>query len=240
MKHKGFKLALSKKVGKATTDYGMLEEGDRILVGVSGGKDSLSLFHILSSRQAFCPVKYQLIAVHVDFGRFAKNTKKLETYFKKCGWEYIIKRRKLPSKKRKGEGKGSCFWCSWNRRKVLFDTAVELGCNKIALGHHLDDIVQTVLLNLFFSSQISAMAPNQELFEGKLAIIRPFAYVQEKEIIRFAREMKIPTSSCNCPNSPDANRKMVARMIRDLEKVCPNIRTNIFRSLKRIRKDYLL
>jgi tRNA 2-thiocytidine biosynthesis protein TtcA len=234
MKLKGREFYLSKKVGKAITDYQMLSEGDRIAVGVSGGKDSLSLLRILRNRQSFCPVKYHLVAVHIDLGYPSGEEKRLRAYFKKYGYEYVIKKLKLSSKDK------TCFWCSWNRRKMLFETAAQSRCNKVALGHHQDDIIQTVLLNLFFNGEISAMSPKQELFGGKLTIIRPLAYVQEREIVRFAREEKLPYYKYNCSNSLVSNRKRIAGIIRELERVCPNVKTNIFRSVKRIKREYLL
>ena len=123
---------------------------------------------------------------------------------------------------------------------MLFETAAQHKCNKVALGHHLDDIVQTILLNLFFNSEISAMSPQQELFSGQLTIIRPLAYVQEREIIRFVKEEQLPYYKYNCSNSLISNRRRMAGVIRDLGKICPNLKTNIFRSIKRIKKDYLL
>ncbi len=234
MKFEAAEFHLSKKVGKAITDYRMLSEGDRIAVGVSGGKDSLSLLHILRSRQAFCPVKYHLVAVHIDLGYPSEVKKRLRAYFKKSGYEYAIKKLNIPSK-----GK-TCFWCSWNRRKMLFETAGEFKCNKVALGHNLDDIVQTILLNLFFNSEISAMSPKQELFSGQLTVIRPLAYVQEQEIVRFAQAGRLPYYKSKCLNSQTSNRRRIAEMIRELQMVCPNVKTNIFRSIKRIKKEYLL
>ncbi|MFC1657994.1 ATP-binding protein [Candidatus Omnitrophota bacterium] len=244
MKLTGPGFYLSKKVGRAMADYRMLSEGDRIAVGVSGGKDSLSLLHILRSRQGFCPIKYQLVAVHIDLGNSPGSTKRLRDYFKRSGYKYRIKKLRLyPENKSSGrqvKQDKSCFWCSWNRRKLLFETAAEYKCNKVALGHHLDDIIQTILLNLFFNSEISAMSPKQELFSGQLTLIRPLAYVDENEIISFTRQQKLPYSKYSCANSLISNRRRVAGIIRDLEKICPNLKTNIFRSIRRIKKDYLL
>ena len=231
---KGLEFCLSKRVGKAITDYGMLAEGDRIAVGVSGGKDSLSLLRLLRIRQAFCPVSYRLFPVHVDLGYGLKIVKGLRNYFKRLGYEYAIKRWSAP------RGEKNCFWCSWNRRKILFETAAELKCNKVALGHNLDDVIQTILLNLFFNSEISAMSPRQELFGGRLTIIRPLVYVQESETRRFARQKELPYHKSRCRNSLNSNRRRVAGIIKDLERVCPSIKTNILRSVKRIKKEYLL
>jgi len=234
MRLKGQGFYLSKKVGKAICDYQMLRNGDRIAIGVSGGKDSLSLLRILHDRQAFCPVKYHLVAVHIDLGYPSINTRKLKDYFKKSGYKFVIKKLNLPSKDR------SCFWCAWNRRKMLFETAAESKCNKVALGHHQDDIIQTILLNLFFNSEISAMSPKQKLFSGRLTVIRPLAYVQEKEIIRFAQQEKLPYYRYSCSNSLISNRRKIAQIVKDLERVCPNVKTNIFRSVRRIKREYLL
>ncbi len=224
----------SKKVGRAIMDYGMLSEGDRIAVGVSGGKDSLSLLSILRYRQSFCPIKYHLIAVHVNLDYSPVSLRRLKSFFKESGYEYVIKELRIPSKDK------NCFWCSWNRRKILFETAAEYKCNKVALGHHLDDIAQTVLMNLFFNGEVSAMSPKQELFKGALTIIRPLAYVEEKEIAQFVRKTKLPYYKYRCSNSLHSNRRRIANIIRELEKVCPGVKSNIFRSIKRIKKEYLL
>ncbi|MBP7836010.1 MAG: tRNA 2-thiocytidine(32) synthetase TtcA, partial [Candidatus Omnitrophica bacterium] len=115
-----------------------------------------------------------------------------------------------------------------------------LKCAKIALGHHMDDIVETILLNLFFQGEISAMNPKQELFKGKITLIRPLAYVEEYMIQRFAKEEKIPHDTCICPNSVTSNRARMAKIIQELKRTCPEIKKNIFRSVKRIKQDYLL
>lgn len=229
---------ISKKVGKAMTDYGMIQDGDKILVAVSGGKDSLCLLKILEYRKTFVPVKYDILAVHIDMGYHCVHPKILAAYFKQHGHKYRIK--KVDILKGKDRASISCFWCAWNRRKALFELADKLGCTKIALGHHKDDIVETILLNLFFNSEISAMSPKQELFKGKITIIRPLAYVEEKEIIRFSRQIDFPHPRCQCPNANTSRRAMVKKIITGLEKICPNVKTNIFNSIKRIKEDYLL
>jgi tRNA 2-thiocytidine biosynthesis protein TtcA len=134
----------------------------------------------------------------------------------------------------------NCFWCSWNRRKALFKTADRMGFKKVALGHHKDDIVETILLNLFFQGEISAMNPKQELFDGRIVIIRPLAYVEESMIKKFAVQEKLPLDKCICPNSVESHRTKISKIIKALEKTCPEIKTNIFKSVKRIKQDYLL
>jgi tRNA 2-thiocytidine biosynthesis protein TtcA len=241
---------ISKKVGKAIFDYNMIADGDKIAVAVSGGKDSLSLLRILSGRRAFVPISYDLVAVYIDLGYPWTQTKELEEYFIENGYNYQIQKvdispqevnpplvRDLLSDSRE---QISCFWCAWNRRKAIFETADRLGCNKVAFGHHKDDIIQTILLNLFFQGEISTMSPKQELFGGKLTVIRPLAYIEEKELVQFASTLNAPLSKCSCPNSLTSKRTEVKQIISNLEKICPHIKTNIFKAVKRIKKDYLL
>jgi tRNA 2-thiocytidine biosynthesis protein TtcA len=238
MKLKSQELYLSKKVGKAITDYRMLSEGDRIAVAVSGGVDSLTMLKILNDRRSFVPIKYETLAVHIDLGYRCIHPKILSDYFERNGYKYHIERVDiLKGTTRKNI---SCFWCSWNRRKTIFEVAAKNNCNKVALGHHKDDIIQTILLNLFFHGEISAMSPRQELFEGRLTIIRPLAYVEKREITRFAKSTNFPCPKCKCPNSAISNRTRIAKIINDLRRVCPEVKTNIFRSTKRIKKEYLL
>ncbi len=229
----------SKKVGKALFDYQMLEDGDKILVAVSGGKDSLSLLKILQYRQKFSPLKYSLTAVHVDLGYKCVHPKILGNYFKQCGVDYEAVSINI-LKDCKSRKDITCFWCSWNRRKALFEAAARLKCTKVAFGHHKDDIAETILLNMFFNGEISGMNPKQVLFKGALTIIRPLAYVEEKEIIAFAKHQDFPAHMCKCPNADKTKRQEVTKIIKRLEKFCPNVRTNICRSIKRVKTDYTL
>ena len=229
---------ISKRVGRAIMDYKMLSDGDRIAVAVSGGKDSLTLLQVLNDRRRFVPIKYDIFAVHIDLGYPRSVAKDLEKYFKKIGVSYHIEKVDVLKKTKKSDI--NCFWCSWNRRKALFEVAKRFGCTKVALGHHKDDIVETVLLNLFFQGEISAMAPKQELFKGAITLIRPLAYVEECLIKRFVRKAGLPQQTCRCPNSITSNRAKMGSIIRDIERVCPEVKTNIFKSVKRIKQDYLL
>lgn len=235
---KGPEFYISKRVGRAIMDYTMIEEGDKIMVAVSGGKDSLALLRVLADRRKFVPVKYSLIAYHVDMGYPRSIAGILGRYLKKQGVEYHIEKvdtlRKIKDKK-----KISCFWCAWNRRKALFEAAARLKCTKVALGHHLDDIDETMLLNLFFQGEISSMKPRQELFEGKIVIIRPLCYTEEELIAKFSKTLGFPHYTCSCPNSDISKRMAMTKIIRDLRKICPEVRTNIFRSVKRIKTAYL-
>jgi Predicted ATPase of the PP-loop superfamily implicated in cell cycle control len=230
---------LSKRIGKAIASYNMLSAGDKIVVAVSGGKDSITLLKMLKFRQTFVPIKFDLMAVHIDFGNSAKLPDLLAKFFKKEGINYHIE--KVDIFKGKARKDKNCFWCSWNRRKALFEFAAKNGFNKVALGHHFDDIIETVLLNLFYQGQISAMCPYQEMFKGKITIIRPLAYVEEDEIRKFAKlSNDFPHERCSCANSITSKRNMMAKIVKSLEKGCPQIKKNIFQSVKRIKTEYLL
>jgi tRNA 2-thiocytidine biosynthesis protein TtcA len=230
---------ISKRVGRAIIDYKMIEDGDRILVAVSGGKDSLTLLKVLSDRQKFVPITYSLVAYHVDMGYPRSIAPLLSRYLKKQGVEYHSGKSDA-LKKIKNKKDITCFWCAWNRRKALFEAAARLKCTKVALGHHLDDIAETILLNLFFQGEISSMKPRQELFDGKIVIIRPLCYTEESLIARFAKTLGFPSHTCRCPNSDTSRRQLMTTIIGGLNKFCPEVRTNIFRSVKRIKTDYLL
>lgn len=235
---KGTEYYISKAMGRAIMDYKMLSHKDKIAVAVSGGKDSLTLLRLLIDRRAFVPLKYDLVAMHIDQGEPKSISAKLEKYFKKLKVDYQI--IKTNTFKKTSKSKINCFWCSWNRRRELFVAANKLGCTKIALGHHMDDIAETMLLNLFFRGEISTMGPKQELFKGKITLIRPLAYVQECLIKRFAKEQKLGHDSCVCSHSVTSNRNLMGKMIARLEKISPNVKKNIYRSLKRVKQDYLL
>lgn len=237
-KPKGLFLNLLKKTGKAISDYKMIEDGDKICVAVSGGKDSLALLKLLDERRRYVPIKYNLLAVHIDMGYQCIHLRVLEEYFKENNYNYHIERIDIL----KGETSQdiSCFWCSWNRRKTIFETAARFGCNKVALGHHFDDIIQTILLNLFFHGEISAMSPKQELFSGKITIIRPLCYIEERLLEKFSEIACFPQLKCICPNAINSKRTLIENIISDLVKVDPKVKKNIFRSIKQIKKDYLL
>jgi tRNA 2-thiocytidine biosynthesis protein TtcA len=232
-------LAISKRAGKAMGDYGMLQDGDRVLVAVSGGKDSLALLHVLLYRQKFIPIKIKLTAVHIDAGIPGFPLNKLIKYFQKLSVDYIIE--KIDFLKGKKMEDIDCFWCSWNRRKALFSLAEKLGYNKLAFGHHMDDIVETILLNLFFRGEIGAMRPNQVLFKGKLTVIRPLAYEKEAMITQFAKAKKFKNlCRYQCPRSATSKRALMKKFLKALEKENPKVKNNIFMGLQNIKKNYLL
>ncbi|MBL8013205.1 MAG: hypothetical protein JNN05_05100, partial [Candidatus Omnitrophica bacterium] len=182
-------LDVSKRAGKAIGDYKMIEEGDRIAVAVSGGKDSISLLHVLRHRQQLAPVDFEFAAVHIDFAFEDFNPAKLIEYFEKHRFPYHVEKVQTMQGERWEDIE--CYWWSKNRRKALFEFADKNGFNKIAFGHHLDDIVETILLNQFYRAEIGAMRPNQSMFGGKLSIIRPLAYEREENMRLLAEELGI-------------------------------------------------
>lgn len=229
---------ISTRIGRAIADYGLIKDKDKILVAVSGGKDSMSLVTLLNERRRWAPVHYDLFAVHVesDFRcGGCVHTKVLRKFFQEMEIPYRVEKIKVLDENRKT----SCFWCSWNRRKALFTLADKLGCNKVAMGHHRDDIIETLLLNLFYHGEFSGMNPKQELFDGKITIIRPLCYVEEDALRRYAKESGFPSQLCRCPNSDTSKRRLMKNLLKKIEKDCRHVKTNVFRSMSRINNEYL-
>jgi tRNA 2-thiocytidine biosynthesis protein TtcA len=228
-------------VGKAIHRYGLIQDGDHILVGVSGGKDSLSLLHLLKERLKRVPIRYELFAVYIDLGFDSGRGDILRDYFEKEGLTYHIEFTDIGKRANTSENRENpCFLCAWERRKKLFQLANRFKCNKVALGHHKDDIIETLLLNIFYSGEISTMLPLQSLFKGRITIIRPLSLLEEKEIEKFARAMHLPVGSSGCPSSGRTKRKEVKEIIETLSGKNHRVKGNIFRSLSNIKMDYML
>jgi len=230
---------VSRRAGKALTDHHMLRDGDKVAVAVSGGKDSLAMLHVLASRQAFIPVQVRLLAVVVDQGRPGFPAGELAEYIRSLGIPCHVE--SITTVKDGPWDQTNCFWCSRVRRKAIFSVAQRQGCAQVALGHHLDDIVTTILLNLFYHGTICAMKPKQELFDGKITIIRPLAYEREETLIRLHRTERWPTFDRDkCPQDATSKRKIVKQLLRQIEGHNPDAAVNVFRSLQNIQTAYLL
>ncbi len=228
-------------MGKAIHRYGLIQDGDRIVVGVSGGKDSLTLLHLLNERRKRVPIHYELIPIHIDLGFHTGRAEILRDHFEAKGLPYHIEFTQIGRRANSPENRENpCFLCAWERRKRLFHLTQQFGCNKIALGHHKDDIIETFLLNLFYSAEISTMLPLQTLFKGKITLIRPLALIEEKSIERFAKELNLPFGVSGCPVSGKTKRKEIKELIEGLEKKNKKIKGNIFRALSNVKTDYLL
>lgn len=220
---------LLRKVDKAVRDYKLIEDGDRIAVAVSGGKDSLVLLHLLVRRRALVPERYEVIALNVrtDYPCGAPR-EALEPIFRREGVSFSFEEVSL-----KEGSKGNplnCFWCSWNRRKALFLAAHRLGCNKIAFAHHADDAIVTFLLNLFNHGRAEGMSPRVEFFGGLITLIRPLIYLEEKEIAHFARIAGLVLELVPCPLAGSTKRDRLKEFVKALEREFPQLRANLLRA----------
>ena len=235
-------LHLKKWLEKAVMDYSMIAEEDKVLVGVSGGMDSMALLDLLNTPMVHVP-PFSLTAVHIDpgFDLDGAGSGILARHLKAGGYDAIVEKSDIgPLSHSEVNRKNPCFLCSWERRKRLFRLAHQLQCNKVALGHHKDDIIETLLLNIFYSGEISTMLPLQTLFKGKITLIRPLALIEEKKIKRFAQEMDLPFGPSGCPSSGKTKRKEVKELIEAVQMKNHRVKGNIFRSLSNVKLDYTL
>jgi len=225
---------------KAIFDYRMIENGDRILVGVSGGPDSLSLLKLLTGGLVHVTSDFFLTAVHVNLG-FKKSEPQgwqtLEFHFQDVGVNYRTVHTRISDRALDPDArKNPCFICSLYRRREVYKVAHEERCNKIAYGHHKDDIVETLLINILYGRKIEAMSPVQEIFQGRMHIIRPFAYIEENLLKKFAKESELPVLPRSCPIDGHTRRQRVKELIASLQEneKNANIRENIFKSLNHV------
>jgi tRNA 2-thiocytidine biosynthesis protein TtcA len=219
----------------------MISDGDRMVVGLSGGKDSLTLLWILSERLARVPIQYELFPVYIDPGFENGFSKPLMTYCRQAGYQLKVEYTDygiLAHSHRNREN--PCFLCSRLRRKRLFEIAEALGCNKLAFGHHKDDIIETFFLNICYAGEISTMMPSQDFFENRFTVIRPLAFVDEDIIGRFAREMRFPEFVNPCPTATVSKRREIRTFLKPLFKSNRKIKGNVFRAMRNVKLDYLL
>ena len=234
--------SLISATGKAIGDYNMIEDGDTVLVCMSGGKDSHAMLMILLALQERAPIDFKLIAMNLDQKQPGFPADVLPAYFEKLGVDYRIVNADTYSivKEKIPEGKTTCSLCSRLRRGVIYTTAKELGANKIALGHHRDDIVETLFLNLFFGAKMKAMPPKLATNDKQNVVIRPLAYCSEKDIASYARQMAFPIIPCDlCGNQENLQRQKVKDMLQDWEREQPGRINNIFRAIGNVEPSHL-
>lgn len=233
--------AMRRAVGQAIHRYQMIADGDRVAVGVSGGKDSLTLMWALHERLARIPIHYSLFPIHTDLGFEGSPASLIEAYCRQEGYGFRVEYTDYGIRAHSEENRENpCFLCARLRRQRLFEVAHELGCNKLALGHNMDDIIETLFLNMCYSGEISTMVPYQAFFKGQLVVVRPLAHVQEQAIHRFAKDHSFPDFVNPCPSTRTSKRLEIKRMLRRLYEKNGKIKGNIFRSMSHVKLDYLL
>jgi len=230
------------RIGQAMHTYGMLAEGDRVLIAVSGGIDSLVLVRILQHWLTKAPINYQLLAVHLDMGFGSDEAEQVADRLKQLKVEYLVEvtnfgRRALEAE----DGRSGCFYCARQRRSRLFALAEEKGCNKIAMGHHQEDIIETFFLNLLYGGNLSTMVPKQEFFGGKLTLIRPLAFLTKTDIRSLGDDFNLSPVANPCPLSNQSKRQEIRQLLeKSIYSLDPSTRATIFTALANVRPDYLL
>jgi len=231
------------QVGRASRDFGLLEPGDHVMVAISGGKDSYTMLDLLRQLQKRAPFPFTLVAVNIDQGHPGYPRHVLEDYLAREGYpaEFVIEDTYTIVKEKVPEGKTYCSLCSRLRRGILYTTATRLGATKIALGHHREDLTETLLLNLFYAGQIKSMPPRLVSDDGAHVVIRPLCYAAEEDIAEYARLREYPILPCDlCGSQENLKRKRVKQLISDLHAENPNVRGNLFAALGNVRASHLL
>ena len=234
---------LCRLVGQAIGDFGMIEDGDKVMVCVSGGKDSYAMLDILMKLRERAPIDFEIVAVNLDQKQPNFPAETLPSYLKSLGIQFHIEEQDTYSivKRVIPEGKTTCGLCSRLRRGILYRVADELGATKIALGHHRDDILETLMLNMFYAGKLKGMPPKLRSDDGKHIVIRPLAYVPEKLLERYAQDMNFPIIPCDlCGSQPNLQRQVMKEMLRDWEKKYPGRVENLFRSMHHIVTSHLM
>jgi len=233
-----------RRVGEAVGNYALIDPGDRIMVAVSGGKDSLALLTALARLGERSPVPFELLAVTIHHGNPAFSTVALEEHYRARGFAYHIEHvpiQQIVAEKLSPKST-PCALCSRIRRGVLYTLAPKLGCNKIALGHHLDDLIETLLLNLFYAGQLRSMSPRLTSDDGRNIVIRPLCYVPEDWLREYCQQMKFPVTTCattGCEGA-DVTRQRMKRLVREVAVDHPRVRWHALRALRHVRPEHLL
>ena len=230
---------IQKCFNKGVVQYGLIEDGDKILVGLSGGKDSLALLELLALRSRIYKPKFSVVAAHVVMKNisYESDMDYLRSYAESLGVPFICYETSFDLST--DTRKSPCFLCSWNRRKALFTVAKEQGCNKIALGHHMDDILETLLMNMTFQGAFSTMPPKLVMRKFDMTIIRPMCLVHEADLLQMAAYRGYKKQIKNCPYEKDSNRSSIKEVFHTLEKLNPEARYSLWGSMSNIQSDLL-
>jgi len=233
--------AANRSIGRAMHNYTMLADADRVLIAVSGGVDSLVLTWILNHWQHKVPIRYKILAAYIDNGFDSSTSDRVAEQLQNIGVPYLIEKTDYWQRAAAAEeGKSVCYHCARLRRNRLFAIAEEQGFNKIGFGHHKDDILETFFINLLYAGNISTMVPKQKLFDGRIHIIRPMAYLEKNDIIEIAAAASIVPVKNPCPKDTDSKRQEARKVVASLSALTPKVKSNIFAALSNIRHEYLL
>ncbi len=230
---------IKERFNKGVVKYRLIDDGDKILVGLSGGKDSLALLELLAFRSRILKPRFSVVAVHVAMTNipYQSDVDYLRSYAEELGVPFVYYETSFdPSTDTR---KSPCFLCSWNRRKALFTVAKEQGCNKIALGHHMDDVLQTLLMNLTFQGSFSSMPPALKMNKFDMTVIRPMCLVHEADLEKLARMRGFKKQVKNCPYETQSNRTQMKRILAELEALNPEARYSLWGSMSNIQPDLL-
>lgn len=231
-------------VGKAIADFGLIKSGDRIAVAVSGGKDSYTLLLLLEDLRRRAPVSFELVAINIDSGYPGYRTGVIESFLRDNHFTYrmvptehyaIIQEKRRP-------GSSYCSICARLKRGALYEVAQDMGCNKLALGHHQDDFIETLLLNQFFVGSLKSMAASMLADNGVITVIRPLVYVAEDDIISFSNQISLPVVCCSCPvcGTADVQRKRMKQLLKQLQVEIPNVKSSLLNALSNVHPRHLL
>ena len=230
---------IQNKFKKAINDYRLIDNDDHILIGLSGGKDSLALVELLGERMKIFIPRFKVTAAHISVENisYQSDMSYLQAHCEQVGIQFVHHITRFDDSV--DTRKSTCFLCSWHRRKALFEVAQKLGCNKISLGHHLDDMTETLLLNLVYQGSFGTMPPKLKMDKFDMTIIRPLALISEKEMKEMERIRAYQKQIKNCPHEKDSSRRDAKNLITELEKWNPNVRQSIWGAMENIKADYL-
>ena len=230
---------IEKRFGKGVVEYGLIEGGDRILIGLSGGKDSLALVELLARRARVFKPKFSVVAVHVVMKNipYQSDAEYLRNFAESWGVPFVLYETEFDAST--DTRKSPCFLCSWNRRKALFTIAKEQGCNKIALGHHMDDILETLLMNITYQGAFSSMPPRLVMKKFDMTIIRPMCLVHEADLKLMAEIRSFRKQVKNCPYESQSNRSDMKQVLKSLEALNPEARYSLWGSMTNVQEELL-